>query len=268
MTKRFTLCLHLALAKSVAEYLSEAGDDKDKALEAARRDVVQREGQNSKARAFQRSYSKLIEKLKLPVDPEDPDAASDAALEAIKGMSDAGANSAQILAALKKAGLDPAKIEEQVQALRTEAAQGAEGVKLKRELAYRDAADALGYDAGKLTKILRDEQGLPEKRTVTTKNEAGEEVKTDTWGIPSIDAAGKETGFTALAQHADVKGFEASLKKADAAESAAAQTQPGFVQPGPSLPAQRGGQPVNTSGVKVDPASLNASIAANGAGSI
>lgn len=258
MRKSIFLCLHLAAAKTVSEYLSEAGDDKDKALELARRDVVAREGQNSKARAFQRSYSKLIEKMKLPIDPEDPEAASDAALEAIKGMSDAGASSSQITKALSKLGLDPTKLEEQITALRTQAEAGVEGVKLKRELAYRDAADALGYDAGKLVKVLRDETGLPEKRKVKV-TENGAELEREVWGIPSENGA-----FTPLTEHGEVKGFEAALKKTPSSETPAPVT-PNF---GPSFPAQRQGQPVSTNGVTVDTASLIASIAANGAGSI
>lgn len=268
MTKRFRLPIFIALARSVQEYLDANDGDAAKALTAAQRDVTQREGQNSSARAFQRAYTKLVETLKLPASPEDADAASDAALTAVRSLSEAGATSTQITAALKKAGLDPLKIEEQVKALRTEAEQGAEGVKLKRELAYRDAADALGYDAAKLTKILRDEQGLPVKRTSKVTAEDGTESETETWGIPSIDAAGKETGFTALTAHPDVKPFEASLKKVidQSQQSQQNTTQP--TQAGqtlftsPTLPAQRPSGPA-TSGVK-----LQGEILVGGAGSI
>ncbi|GGR31408.1 hypothetical protein [Deinococcus ruber] len=263
MTKRLTLHLHLALAKTVQEYLDAHDGDAQKALAAAQRDVAHREGQNSAARGFQRAYTKLVEALKLPVNPDDDAAASDAALAAIKGMSDAGASQTQINKVLTKLGLDPSKLEEQITALKTEAAQGAEGVKLKRELAYRDAADALGYDAGKLTKILRDEQSLPVKRSVTVKNEAGEDSTNEVWGIPSIDATGKETGFTALNQHPDVKGFEASLKKVtDQTQQPAPQVLGQTLFTTPSLPAQRAST-APTNGVK-----LQGEILVGGAGSI
>lgn len=255
MTKRLTLALHLFAAKSVQDYLDAHDGDAAKALAAAQRDVAHREGQNSSARAFVRAYTKLVETLKLPTSPDDADAASDAALSAVRTLSEAGASSSQITAALTKLGLDPTKLEEQVAALKAQAEQGAEGLKLKRELAYRDAADALGYDASKLTKILRDEQGLPEKRTVKTTVD-GKEVSTDTWGFPSAD--GKT--FTSLTDHADVKGFEAALKKEAAPAAPPAPS-------GPSFPQQRAST-TPTSGVKLDPASLAASIAANGAGSI
>ena len=267
--KRLTLCIHLALAKSVQDYLDAHDGDASKALATAQRDVAHREGQNSSARSFQRAYTKLVETLKLPTSPDDAEAASDAALAAAKAMSEAGASSAQMSKALSKLGLDPAKLEEQIGALKTEAEQGAEGVKLRRELAYRDAADALGYDAGKLVKVLRDEQGLPIKRTVKTTAEDGTESETETWGIPSIDAAGKETGFTALTAHPDVKGFEAALKKTSDQGTQPGQTN--YTLPAqngqtmftaPSLPAQRASS-APPSGVKVQGEML-----VNGAGSI
>jgi len=258
MSKILALPLHLAAAKSVAEYLSEAGDDKDRALENARRDVLSREGQNSKARAFQRSYGKLVEKLKLPSEPEDPEAAAESALEALKAFESAGASSAQITAILSKLGLDPTQLEAQVGALKTQAASGGEALKLKRELAFRDAADALGYDAGRLSKVLRDEIGLPEKRTVKV-TENGAELEREVWGIP-----GENSAFTPLTDHGEVRGFEAALRKTPSSDP---QTAPTPVQ-GPTFPAQRQGQNLNPNGVRVDPASITASIAANGAGSI
>ncbi len=268
-TQRLTLPLHLALAKSTQDYLDAHDGDAQKALAAAQRDVAHREGQNSSARSFQRAYTKLVETLKLPVSPDDTDAASDAALSAVRNMGEAGASSAQIGKALSKLGLDPAKLEEQIGALRTQAEQGAEGVKLRRELAYRDAADALGYDAGKLVKVLRDEQGLPVKRSVKTTAEDGKESETETWGIPALDAAGKETGFVSLSAHPDVKGFEAALKKVS--DQTQPPGQPGYTQPAqngqtqftaPSLPAQRASV-TPPSGVTVQGEML-----VNGAGSI
>lgn len=273
MTQRYRLPFFLALARSVQEYLDANNGDAAAALTAAQRDVAQREGQNSSARAFQRAYTKLVETLKLPASPDDVDAASDAALTAVRSMTEAGTSSSQITKALSKLGLDPAKLEEQITALKAQAEQGADGIKLRRELAYRDAADALGYDAGKLTKILRDEQGLPVKRTSKVTAEDGTESETETWGIPSIDAAGKETSFTALTAHPDVRGFEASLKKvSDQTQPTQTQSQPLYTQPGqgagqtlftsPTLPVQRASGPA-TSGVK-----LQGEILVGGAGSI
>lgn len=265
--QRLTLTPHLALAKSTQEYLDAHDGDAQKALAAAQRDVAHREGQNSSARSFQRAYTKLVETLKLPTSPDDTDAASDAALSAVKAMGEAGASSAQISKALGKLGLDPSRLEEQVGALKTQAEQGAEGVKLRRELAYRDAADALGYDAGRLVKVLRDEQGLPVKRSVKTTAEDGTESETETWGIPSVDAAGKETSFTALTAHPDVRGFEAALKKVSDQQP----DQPNYTQPtqnrqtqftAPSLPAQR------ASSAPPSSVTVQGEMLINGAGSI
>ena len=262
-TRRITLCLHLALAKSVQAYLDENNGDAQAALTAAQRDVTQREGQNSSARSFQRAYTKLVETLKLSPAPEDAEAASDAALAAVRTMSEAGASSAQIAAALKKLDLDPAKLAEQVTELRAQAANGAEATTLRRGLAFRDAADGLGYDAAKLAKVLRDEQGLPEKRSLKATVD-GKEVSTDTWGIPSRDAAGKETGFTPLTEHAEVRGFEAALKRAP--ESGQPQTPPAY-QP-PAMPQQRQGTPLPAGAQPLDAGAIRADISANGAGSI
>jgi len=251
MRKHITVYLHLALAKSVAEYLAAHDGDATAALNAAQRDVVQREGQNSGARAFQRAYTKLVEALKLPVAPEDADAASDAAQAAYRTLSEAGVTNEQLTAALKKAGLDPSKVAEQVAELRTQAAAAAEGAQLKRELAYRDAADALGYDAGRLTKILRDEQGLPVKRSVKVTGEDGQEKEVETWGIPTLDAAGKETAFTALNQHPDVKGFEASLKKTETQQQEQQNPNQQQMFTSPSLPNQRASESNVGGGVKL-----------------
>jgi hypothetical protein len=258
---RIRLCLHLLLAKSVQAYLDENSGDASAALTAAQRDVTQREGQNSSARAFQRAYTKLVETLKLSTSPEDAEAASDAALAAVRAMSEAGATATQVTAALKKLDLDPAKLAEQVTELRTQAANGAKAAELERSIAFRDAADGLGYDAGRLAKILRDETGLPEKRTLKTTVD-GKETETETWGIPSRDAAGKETGFTALDQHPEVRGFEAALKKTPTQAPAA----PTFNQP--SLPTQRSGTAPPAGGQPLDPGAIRAEILSNGAGSI
>lgn len=259
---RITLPLHVASAKSVQTYLDENNGDASAALTAAQRDVTQREGQNSSARGFQRAYTKLVETLKLSTTPEDAEAASDAALGAIRSMTEAGASSAQITAALGKLGLDPVKLTEQVGELRAQAANGAEASTLRRGLAFRDAADGLGYDAAKLAKVLRDETGLPEKRTLKSTVD-GKEVSNDTWGIPSRDATGKETIFTALTDHPEVRGFEAALKRTP---DSGVITVPTFQSP--SMPQQRPGAALPSGTQPLDPAAIRADISANGAGRI
>ena len=272
MTKRLhhlKLSLHLAFAKSVQAYLDENNGDASAALTAAQRDITQREGQNSGARAFQRAYTKLVETLKLNAAPDDAEAASDAALVAVRALSETGASATQITAALKKLDLDPAKLVEQVTELRSQAANGARATELERGIAFRDAADALGYDAGRLTKVLRDEAGLPEKRALKTTVD-GKEVTTDTWGIPSRDAAGKETGFTSLKDHAEVRGFEAALKRAPESGQPQQQSQQPQFQPQQfGLPVQRAGNPPAPAGATpLDQNQVRQDIAARGAGSI
>lgn len=226
---------HLArcAAKTWQEYLDAHDGDAARAGQAARNDVANREGQNSAARRFQQAYASIVKALGLPDAPDDAEAASAQAGEVVRKLqADAGSSSeaGKQLAAAHKAltdlGIDPAKPADGVAAAQAKFARAGDADRLDREVAYGKAADALGFDGAKLARQLRDEAGLPElrKEKVKVKDAAGNETEQEqeVWGVAVRDAQGKETGFTHLAQHPDVKGWEAALKKGDAAAPAAA----------------------------------------------
>ncbi len=217
------VALHLPVlaARTWQEYLDAHDGDAERAGKAARADVADRERQNSAARRFVDAYKPLIQHLKLPESPEDADAVSTQALTTVKGLQSAAGSSSDASkaleaahAALKKLGIDPEKITEGVAAAEAKFARATKADELEREVTFGKAAAALKFDAAKLTRILRDEKGVPELRKVkvsVVKDGATTEEDRDVWGIPTLDAQGKET-FTALAEHPDVKGFESALR--------------------------------------------------------
>ncbi|WP_135227535.1 hypothetical protein [Deinococcus fonticola] len=219
MQKTPKIHLPILSARTWQEYLDANDGDAERAGKAARADVADREKQNASVRRFHRVYAKIITDLGLELDPNDEDAAADAAKAAIaKLKSDAGSSDtvskqlAKAQEALKKLGIDPEKPEDGVKAAEAKFARAATADTLERENAFGKAAAALKFDPGKLAKVLRDEQGVPELRKVKSKNDKGEDVEQDVWGIPARDEKGTETGFTPLSDHPDVKGFEAALR--------------------------------------------------------
>lgn len=224
MQKKFLIHLPILAARTWQEYLDAHEGDAERAGRAARADVAERERQNSAARRFVDAYKPLIQHLKLPENPDDADATSSQALTTVKQLqTDAGSSSdaskqlEAAHAALKKLGIDPAKMGEGVAAAEAKFARAATADTLERENSFSKAASALKFDPAKLTRVLRDEANLPELRKVkvqVTKDGTTTEEEREVWGIPSRDAQGKETGFVSIADHPDVKGFEASLKVA------------------------------------------------------
>lgn len=229
---RFPIHLARCAAKTWQEYLDAHDGDAARAGQAARNDVANREGQNSAARRFQQAYGPIVKTLGLPEAPDDTEAAGTQAGEAVRKLqADAGASgdTAKQLAAAHKAladlGIDPAKLADGVAAAQAKFARAGDADKLDREVAYSKAAEALGFDGTKLARQLRDEASLPElrKEKVKVKDAAGNETEQEqeVWGVAVKDAQGKETGFTHLAEHPDVKGWEAALKKTDSAPAPA-----------------------------------------------
>lgn len=229
------LRIHLprAAAKTWEEYLAAHDGDAEKAGKAARADVAAREAQNSAARRFVDAYGSTIEALGLPAKPDDvgdAQAQASAALTKLQASestsSEAAKQAAAYADALTQLGIDPAKLKDGIDAAKAKFAQADKAGTLEREVAFGKAAQALGFDAAKFARALRDEQGLPELRKVKVKtvgpDGAEVEQEQDVWGIPARDASGTETGFTALTEHADVKGWETSLKAASAPAAAPA----------------------------------------------
>lgn len=236
-----TLTLHLPIlsAKSWQEYLDANDGDADRAGRAARGDVADRERQNSAARRFVDAYKPLIQHLKLSESPDDAESAGAQAVNTVKQLQTAAGSSGdatkQLEAAhnaLKELGIDPAKLKEGVEGAKAKFAEAGEAGKLRRTAEFGKAAKALGFDEAKLAHQLRDETALPEQRKVKVKVRDAQGVETeqeqDVWGLPTLQD-GKETAFTPIADHAGVKGFEASLK-------AAATTPASGITP-PAVPA-------------------------------
>lgn len=252
--------LHLPVlaAKSWQEYLDAHDGDAERAGKAARADVAAREGQNSAARRFVDAYKGVIEGLGLPGNPEDAVSAAEQAAAAVKklkdtaGSSDASSKALEAAhAALRELGIDPEKIPEGVAAAQAKFAKGETADKLQRQVEYGKAAQALGFDGAKLLHQLRDEAGIPELRKQKVKvvqNGVETEQEQDVWGIATRDDKGTETAFTPLAEHAGVKGWEASLKapSTPAGPAAPVITTPTLVSQ-PATPA-----PVVSGAVKLD----------------
>lgn len=248
-----TVALHLPVlaARTWQEYLDAHDGDAERAGKAARADVADRERQNSAARRFVDAYKPLIQHLKLPESPEDADAVSTQALTTVKGLQTAAGSSSEASkaleaahAALKKLGIDPEKITEGVAAAEAKFARATKADELEREVTFGKAAAALKFDAAKLTRILRHEQGVPELRKVKVsvlKDGVTTEEDREVWGIPTRDAQGQET-FTALTEHPDVKGFESSLKVTGDASAAPDVNagMPVITTGGPSTPPPAG----------------------------
>lgn len=245
--------LHLPIlaAKSWQEYLDANDGDAERAGKAARADVAERERQNSAARRFVDAYKPLIQHLKLPESPDDAEAVGAQAITTVKQLqSDAGSSSDATKkleaahAALKKLGIDPDKMSEGVAAAEAKFARAGKADELERENTFSKAATALKFDATKLARVLRDERGLPELRKVkvkVVKDGAEAEEERDVWGIPALDADGKETGFVALSEHPDVKGFESSLRVAgEAAPAVVMPSMPAIATAGASAPPPAG----------------------------
>ncbi|EYB67029.1 hypothetical protein DEIPH_ctg052orf0025 [Deinococcus phoenicis] len=269
MTRFLTVHLATAAAKTWDEYLSDSDGDAAAAGKKARADLVERERQNSAARRFKQAYEGLVKKLNLSTDPEDAEAAASEANTAVNTLQtqagssgDAAKQLEAAQAALRDLGIDPAKLKEGVEAAKLKFSEADKAGKLEREVAYGKAAGALGFDSDRLQRVLRDERGLPELRKVKVKVKAEggteSEQEQEVWGIAARDDKGTETGFTALADHADVKGFEAALKKADgpAPVTPSVPTTPVFVS-----------QPATTSNVQPT-LKVDAGAIAVGAGTV
>jgi hypothetical protein len=216
------ISIHLSRSKAdvktVQQYLDAADGDATVALANARADVAAREKQNAAARRFRRAMEPLVGALDIDAELDEDTLAATAraaaerftaqkdAAEQLKSTAEQVKQGAAAIKAMEALGVT-ADFEAAVEGLTARLAAAGEADKLKRQIALTSAASDLGFDADKLTRILRDEAAAPVKRKV----KGADGTEAEQWVIP-----GDGEAFTVLTDHADVAAFGSALKRTSA----------------------------------------------------